>query len=549
MGKSTLLLTAVASLLFSGASATLDPIVIKGSKFFFNSNDTQFFIKGVAYQAGFNPSTSGSTSTNSTTKYTDPLGDVDSCTRDIPELQKLGANTIRTYAIDPTLDHSKCMALLDAAGIYVISDLGEPSNSIDRSDPQWTTTLLDRYTSVVDAMATYSNVIGFFAGNEVPNNLTYTGSAAIVKAAVRDTKAYIKQKNYRTMGVGYAADDDQTVRAQVASYLNCGDVDSSIDFWGYNIYEWCGTDATFESSGYSTRVTEFSTYSVPSFFAEYGCNKNSGGAAERKFTEVAALYGDNMTGVFSGGIVYEYFEETNDFGLVKVSDDASSVSELDDFGAFQTAMASVAPSGVSKGSYTATNTQAACPAVGTNWNAATPLPPTPDKDVCSCMVQSLSCTAKSSVTVADVGPLFNDVIYNGQGFTNNTGIVVNTTTGIYGPYSGCNATEKLSWAMNAYYLAQNSVDTACDFGGNATIVSNPSPASTCSSLIAAATSANSGTSAGTGSSTASKSGAASSTTKKSEGGMTVGATLGISTAFMTGFTLLAAFSGAGMILL
>ncbi|TVY88192.1 1,3-beta-glucanosyltransferase [Lachnellula willkommii] len=548
MGKSTLLLTAVASLLFSGASATLDPIVIKGAKFFFNSNDTQFFIKGVAYQAGFNPSTSGSSSSNSTTKYTDPLADVDSCTRDVPELQKLGANTIRTYAIDPTADHSKCMALLDAAGIYVISDLGEPSNSIDRSDPQWTTTLFDRYTSVVDAMATYSNVIGFFAGNEVPNNLTYTGSAAIVKAAVRDTKAYIKQKNYRSMGVGYAADDDQTVRAQVASYLNCGDTDSSIDFWGYNIYEWCG-NATFESSGYSTRVTEFSSYSVPSFFAEYGCNQDAGGAADRKFTEVAALYGDQMTPVFSGGIVYEYFEETNDFGLVKVSDDASSVSELADFGAFQTEMAAATPSGVSKGSYNPTNTQAACPSVGTNWNAATPLPPTPDQSVCDCMIQSLQCVAKSSVTVEDVGPLFNNAIYNGKGFTNNTGIVVNTTAGIYGPYSGCNATEKLSWAMNAYYLAQESADTACDFAGNATVVSNPSPASTCSSVLAAATSANSGTSVGTNSGSSSKSGAASSTSKKSEGGMTVGASLGISTAFMTGFTLLAAFSGAGMILL
>lgn len=39
-----------ATLLASTAMAELDPIVIKGSKFFFKGNDTQFFMRGVAYQ-------------------------------------------------------------------------------------------------------------------------------------------------------------------------------------------------------------------------------------------------------------------------------------------------------------------------------------------------------------------------------------------------------------------------------------------------------------------------------------------------------------------
>lgn len=478
-------------------------------------------------------------------QYTDPLADEAACTRDVPELQKLGANTIRTYAIDPTKDHSKCMAMLDAAGIYVISDLGEPQTSIDRSNPEWTTELYARYTSVVDALAQYTNVIGFFAGNEVPNNLTYTGSAAMVKAAVRDTKAYIKSKNYRAMGVGYAADDDQTVRAQVASYLNCGDASTSIDFWGYNIYEWCG-DSDINTSGYADRVKEFSSYNVPSFFAEYGCNK-PGGAEGRKFTEVAALYGNQMTPVFSGGIVYEYFEEDNDFGLAKADAGSSSVSELPDFAAFATAMASATPSGVQKGSYNPTNIAASCPPVGTNWNAATPLPPMPDKSVCACMMSGLKCTAKSSIDPKAVGPLFDELF----GYTNGnlSGIVRNTTTGIYGPYSMCNSTEQLSWAMDAYYKMQKSASTACDFAGNATVVASPNQASTCSSVIAAATSANSGTSPGTGGSggSGSSAGAASSTSKKSDGGMTVGATLGVSTAFTVAFTVFAALSGAGMI--
>lgn len=182
------------------------------------------------------------------------------------------------------------MALLDAAGIYVISDLGEPKLSINREDPQWNTALFARYSGVVDSMVQYTNTIGFFAGNEVSNNLTFTGASAFVKAAVRDTKAYIKSKNGRPVYVGYAADDDATVRAQVAAYFNCGDVASQIDFWGYNIYEWCG-DSDYQTSGYADRVKEFTGYSVPAFFAEYGCNTQGGGAAGRKFTEVKALYG------------------------------------------------------------------------------------------------------------------------------------------------------------------------------------------------------------------------------------------------------------------
>ena len=108
-------------------------------------------------------------------------------------------------------------------------------------------------------------------------------ASAFVKAAVRDMKAYIASKNYRAMGIGYAADDDATVRLNVANYFNCGDPADGIDFWGYNIYSWCG-DSSYVQSGYIDRVAEFANYSVPVFFAEYGCNTQGGGAAGRKFT-------------------------------------------------------------------------------------------------------------------------------------------------------------------------------------------------------------------------------------------------------------------------
>ena len=243
--------------------------------------------------------------------YTDPLADPTACARDIPLLKGLQTNTIRTYAIDPTKDHSKCMQMLADAGIYVISDLGEPATSINRDNAEWNQQLYARYTAVVDSLANYTNTLGFFAGNEVSNAPNNTAASAFVKAAVRDMKAYIVQKKYRPIGVGYASDDDET-RTELADYFNCGPPEASIDFWGYNIYSWCG-QSSYQLSSYGVRTQEFSSYNVPAFFAEYGCNKQDGKVEPRPFVEVEPLFG-NMTSVWSGGIVYMYFQEANEYG-------------------------------------------------------------------------------------------------------------------------------------------------------------------------------------------------------------------------------------------
>ncbi|MCJ1471530.1 1,3-beta-glucanosyltransferase gas1 [Lambiella insularis] len=495
------------------ADTSVDPIVIKGSKFFYKTNGTEFFIKGVAYQQDVGGNGTSSANVN----FVDPLTDVAGCTRDIPYLQNLQTNTVRVYAIDPTKDHSQCMQMLANAGIYVIADLSAPNISINRIDPQWNTALYDRYTSVVDTLAPYTNTLGFFAGNEVSNNISNVDAIPFVKAAVRDTKAYIAAKKYRQIGVGYAADDDATIRFPLEDFMNCGAASNAIDFFGYNIYSWCGA-SDFQTSGYADRTMEFANYSVPAFFAEYGCNVPE----PRLFEETLALYSDNMTGVWSGGIVYEYFQETNLFGLVSVS--GSSVSALPDYTVLSSQMAKVTPTGVNSASYSPTNTAARdCPATGVSWAAvASPLPASPNEELCSCMVQNLTCVAKPGISDDAITSLFAGIcnpLTNGADIC--AGITHNGSTGAYGAYGMCNATQQLSWAMNSFFFEQqatNSANTdACDFSGNATTQSPQLP-STCTALASQAGAAGTGvvTSAPTGAGSSS-SGAASTSTSSAAG--------------------------------
>lgn len=273
-------------------------------------------MKGIAYQQEYSGGGGNTPSDGSApTSYSDPLANEAGCKRDLPYLVNLHTNALRVYAVDPTQNHDACMQLFNDAGIYVIADLSQPSLSINRDDPAWDVNLYNRYTSVVDALQGYSNVIGFFAGNEVTNNVTNTDASAFVKAAVRDTKAYISSKNYRTIGVGYATNDDADIRVDLANYFNCGsDQSEAIDFWGYNIYSWCGQN-TFQGSGFADRTQQFSSYSVPAFFAEYGCNTQG----TRTFQEDNSIYGPDMESVWSGGIVYMYFQEANNYGKCALS--------------------------------------------------------------------------------------------------------------------------------------------------------------------------------------------------------------------------------------
>jgi 1,3-beta-glucanosyltransferase GAS1 len=71
-------------------------------------------------------------------------------------------------------------------------DLGLPVNgSINRNAPAWSTNLLDQYIKTIDAFAKYNNLLAVNIGNEVITTPQTTNIAPFVKAAARDTKAYL----------------------------------------------------------------------------------------------------------------------------------------------------------------------------------------------------------------------------------------------------------------------------------------------------------------------------------------------------------------------
>lgn len=483
--------TLAAAALAGSAIAAIEPIVMKGTKFFYN-NGTQFYVKGVAYQSevgageralakryGFEPDPDA--------KIIDPLADVKVCQRDVPLLVRLGTNVIRTYAIDPTKDHTGCMKLLEQAGIYVLSDLGNPSLSIKRTAPAWNVELFNRYKAVIDELGKFDNVLGFLSGNEVTNNNTNTDASAFVKAATRDAKAYIKTKmdgGHRWMGVGYASNDDAEIRAEMAQYFNCGKQENAIDFWGYNIYSWCGK-SSLQESGYDVQTKFFANYSVPVFLAEYGCNA-VGGAEGRLFEDTLALYSKDMTDVFSGGIVFKFQQETNDYGLVKISGGAAT--PMKNFKALESQMKKIDPTVAQMASYQPTNTPQACPNIGANWKVVgNSLPPTPNDDMCKCAYNAARCRQGDKLDVKDYGAIFNFVCANDPKAC--AGIKADTEKGIYGPYLGCNPKEQLAVVLDAYYANQGSSASACDFKGAAQVISNPSPAQSCSAILSSASAA------------------------------------------------------------
>ncbi|KAJ5235105.1 Glycoside hydrolase superfamily [Penicillium citrinum] len=281
-----------------------------GSKFFYE-NGTQYYLKGldltvagIAYQL---------------TPH-DPLVDTAQCKRDIARMSELGTNAIRVYHVDPSADHKGCMSAFADAGIYLFVDLDTFTTQIEQTEPHWNQTQFDRFKEVLDEFQKYDNTAGVFVGNEVLTTADGSAAAPYVLAAARDIKAYRDHKGYREIPVGYSAADIADLRPMLQNYLACQSNSSDrLDFYSLNAYEWCG-DSTYTVSGYNMLQKNATDYPIPIFFSETGCNT----PAPRTFDDQAAIFGKDMADTWSGAIIYEWIEETNDYGLISYGPSANA---------------------------------------------------------------------------------------------------------------------------------------------------------------------------------------------------------------------------------
>ncbi|KAJ5103534.1 hypothetical protein N7532_004063 [Penicillium argentinense] len=302
-------LALAAPLLLAGLQAAtvsaIPTISAVGSKFFYE-NGTQYYLKGIAYQLTPN----------------DPLTDGAQCKRDIARMSELGTNAIRVYHVDPTADHKACMTAFADAGIYLFVDLDTFSTQIEQTNPHWNQTQFDHFKEVLDEFQQFDNTAGVFVGNEVLTTADGSHAAPYVLAAARDIKAYRDQKGYREIPVGYSAADIADLRPMLQNYLACQTNSSDrLDFYSLNAYEWCG-DSSYTVSGYNMLQKNATDYPIPIFFSETGCNT----PAPRMFDDQAAIFGKDMSGTWSGAIIYEWIEETNDYGLISYGPSAKAAT-------------------------------------------------------------------------------------------------------------------------------------------------------------------------------------------------------------------------------
>ncbi|KAG9045555.1 1,3-beta-glucanosyltransferase gas1 [Tulasnella sp. UAMH 9824] len=467
---------AVAALVSTGVSAL--PKVTRAGRYLYQEDGTRFYIKGVAYQEQGTVSTNDPSGFPEPTDYIDPLSDANGCNRDLPYLKQLGVNAIRVYSVNSALNHDSCMKALSDAGIYVILDLALPVNgSIDRASPAWTTNLLDLYIGTVDAFSKYDNVLAYNVGNEVVTAPAETISAPFIKAAARDVKAYLKSKGSSAL-VSFSSTDGSDGadgwRTALAEYLACDTDATSIDLYGLNTYRWCGDGSI---ANYNGIISDFQNFPIPAYFSEYGCIKTP----PRLWTEVGALFGEQMVNEWSGGVAFSYFPTADGFGMVTISSDGSSVTTSNDFTRLQTQYNAVSFINSPAQSAAGTNTQATCPGKSDAFLASTILPPTPLHNVCDCLEKNVfSCVfsnTKSSNTSPIIGTLLNYACSQlGTLGGSCVPIGADGAAGTYGPFSVCDPATKLSYALSEYYEGSNRQATACSFDGNSTVLST-APAS------------------------------------------------------------------------
>ncbi|KAI7222039.1 hypothetical protein KC333_g1421 [Hortaea werneckii] len=324
------------------------PVYTKGS--FFYRDGERFLIKGISYIPP--PLNADQRPPPAQPLCIDPLADdhLGELRKDIPLLRDLGLNTISVGNLSTSNSHTAALQLLKQNGIYVLvnifSSIRPPPDPVVRgrvqfhatSDPKpyyTLPTILETFR-LLDELAEHPNVLGFAVDTEVMVSPSLTPLATVFRACIRDSKEFLARRGKRAVPVGVASSQTQSFQHLAVQYFSAGRSDDSsseatiqeapdtahipgrADFIAYDNWAWAGK-SNFQMSGWKNEVEMYEGLTrSPMLFNAYGTNVSQ----PRVWDEVLCLYSPDMTGVFSGGFAYTFFEYGGrEYGLVKIDAD------------------------------------------------------------------------------------------------------------------------------------------------------------------------------------------------------------------------------------
>lgn len=101
-------------------------------------------------------------------------------------------------------------------------------------------------------------------------------------------------------------------------------------------------------------------YDIPIFFSETGCN-----IPPRTFDDQAAILGPEMDDTWSGAIIYQWIQKSNDYGVISYGGNAitgNPVPIQPDFNNLKAQWATLNPRGIAEAAYKPSFTPPPCPA-------------------------------------------------------------------------------------------------------------------------------------------------------------------------------------------
>ncbi|KAI1647745.1 glycoside hydrolase family 72 protein [Daldinia loculata] len=285
---------------------SVTPVTIQG-RYFWKGN-LRFIMNGVVYK--------------SYGLCADMLADdrIEDLEHAIPLLRRLGINTLFICHIDETKSHKACMNLLAEHEIYVLVSIESIPPTVYHNTPMmsYTSNSMQRFFQAVENLASYPNLLGFAIPDDLIKDLEPVVAAPVIRAIVRDIRRYLSllavKKHQRVVPVGIVALGMRIPLREQFEYCCSGDDNETVDFFVFD-YVYFSPKMTMQTSTDPEPLNMFSNTHIPVSFI-YGCNH----LMPRRFLETRTIYlHPGMRRVFSGGIVFQFFDGPSKDGLVALT--------------------------------------------------------------------------------------------------------------------------------------------------------------------------------------------------------------------------------------